>query len=362
MAAGSFRLSATRTGALILFGVIALACARWATAGGEWLEPAASARALPSLDGATSWINSPPLDATALRGHVVLIDFWTYSCINCLRTLPYVRAWQRKYASHGFVVIGVHTPEFNFEHAPRNIQRAVGDLGIDFPVAVDSQKRLWSAFGTRAWPTFYFVDGKGRIRHVQLGEGGYAQAELTIQQLLREAGRTGVPTDLVAPQAVGTQAAAGAQPPASEETYLGIALARGFVAAAGGLEARRALRYAPAPRLALNQWTLQGDWKADAEHIQVLQAGGHIAYRFRARDLHLVLGPDSEGRPVRFRVRIDGHPPGGDHGSDVDTDGNGRIDTHRLYQLIRQDGSRQERLFEIEFLDPGARAYAFTFG
>lgn len=351
-----------RTAALLFAIVIASTCARWATAGGDWLGAAPMSQPLPSLDGATAWINSPPLDAQALRGKVVLVDFWTYSCINCLRTLPYVRAWSQKYQPHGLVVIGAHTPEFDFERSTANVQRAVQDLGIGYPVAVDSRQVLWNAFGARAWPTFYFVDAEGRIRHRQLGEGRYDQAERMIQQLLREAGRRNVPDDLVTPQGAGTQAAAGPQAPASDETYLGAARAEGFVAANGALRAGSSQSYSPATKLALNQWTLAGTWKVDAQQIELARSGGRIALRFRARDLHLVLGPSREGQPVRFKVRIDGKAPGADHGSDIDAEGSGRIDAQRLYQLVRQATDGRERLFEIEFLDEGARAYAFTFG
>lgn len=351
-----------RAAALLLSAVIAVACTHWASAAGDWSGSAASSQPLPSLDGATAWINSPPLDAKALRGKVVLVDFWTYSCINCLRTLPYVRAWSQKYAALGLVVIGAHTPEFDFERSTDNVQRAVRDLGIAYPVAVDSRQVLWNAFGARAWPTFYFVDADGRIRYRQLGEGRYDQAERMIQQLLREAGRDRVPDDLVAPQATGTQAAAAPQLPASDETYLGAARAEGFVAASGALKAGHATSYAPAPQLTLNQWTLSGSWRVDPQQLELAQPGGRIAYRFRARDLHLVLGPTRDGRPVRFKVRIDGQPPGADHGSDIDADGLGRIDAQRLYQLVRQGANTRERLFEIEFLDNGAQAYAFTFG
>ncbi len=351
-----------RSAAFLLALVIALACTHRASAGSDWAGAAAASQPLPSLQGATAWINSPPLDAKALRGKVVLVDFWTCSCINCLRTLPYVRAWSQKYASLGLVVIGAHTPEFDFERSTDNVQRAVKDLGIAYPVAVDSRQALWSAFGAGAWPTLYFVDAEGRIRYRQLGEGRYDQAERMIQQLLREAGRDNVPDDLVAPQGEGTQAAAAPQRPASDETYLGAARAEGFLAASGALKVGRAANYAPVAQLSLNQWTVSGTWRVEAQRIELVQAGGRIAYRFRARDLHLVLGPTSEGRPVRFRVRIDGKTPGADHGSDIDAEGLGRIDAQRLYQLVRQGADTRERLFEIEFLDRGARAYAFTFG
>jgi thiol-disulfide isomerase/thioredoxin len=352
---------AARVAAWVFSVVLALTCARWATAGGDWLGAAPSSQPLPSLDGATAWINSSPLDAKSLGGKVVLVDFWTYSCINCLRTLPYVRAWSQKYASLGLVVIGAHTPEFDFERSTDNVRRAVKDLGIGYPVAVDSRQILWNQFGARAWPTLYFVDAEGRIRYRQLGEGRYDQAERMIQQLLREAGRHDVPDDLVTPQGAGTQAAAGPHP-ASDETYLGSARAEGFTAASGVLKAGLAASFRPAEQLGLNQWTLAGSWKVDLQEIELAQAGGRIAYRFRARDLHLVLGPTREGRPVRFKVRIDGKAPGPDHGSDIDAAGVGLIDAQRLYQLVRQGASGRERVFEIEFLDKGARAHAFTFG
>ncbi|MDB5953520.1 redoxin family protein [Ramlibacter sp.] len=344
--------------------IVALTCAQSSgqeaqAAGASFLR---TATPLQSLEGAVSWLHSPPLTPPALQGKVVLLDFWTYSCINCLRTLPYVRAWADKYRSLGFIVVGVHTPEFGFEHRPANVERAASQLGITFPVAVDSRRAIWQALGVQGWPSLYFVDATGRIRDRQVGEGGYEEAERLIQQLLREAGRTGVPRDLVAPQGTGTQAAPGPMPPGSAETYVGAARTEGFRSADGGLRPGRTHDYAPAPALALNEWTLAGNWKVGDESAELQQAGGRIAYRFRARDLHLVLGPAAEGPPVRFRVRIDGQPPGADHGSDVNADGFGMIDSHRLYQLVRQSQAGRHRLFEIEFFDRGASAYAFTFG
>jgi thiol-disulfide isomerase/thioredoxin len=321
-----------------------------------------TAPALQSLDGAVSWLHSPPLTPAALQGKVVLLEFWTYSCINCLRTLPYVRAWADKYRDLGFVVIGVHTPEFGFEHMPANVERAANQLGITFPVAVDSRRAIWEALGVQGWPSLYFLDATGRVRERQVGEGGYEQAERLIQQLLREAGRTGVPRDLVAPKGSGTQAAPSAMPAGSDETYVRAAGTQGFRSADGGLRAGSAHTYAPAPALALNQWTLAGSWKVGHESAELQQAGGRIAYRFRARDLHLVLGPAADGPSVRFRVRVDGQPPGADRGSDVNADGFGMVDSHRLYQLVRQSQPGRERLFEIEFFDRGASVYAFTFG
>lgn len=352
--------------ALLFAGILAVTCVRWAgseaqAAGGPLPGTASS---LQPLDGAVSWLNSPPLTPEALRGKVVLLDFWTYSCINCLRTLPYIRAWADKYRDVGFVVVGVHTPEFGFEHRPANVQRAVAQLGITFPVAVDSRRAIWSALGVRGWPSLYFVDASGRIRNRQVGEGGYAEAELLIQQLLREAGRTGVPRDLVSPQGQGTQAAPSRRPAASGETYVGASRGHGFRSVDGsGLRAKLVHDYGPAQTLRLNEWTLAGSWKVGDEAAELQQAGGRIAYRFQARDLHLVLGPMVEnGKALRFRVRIDGQPPGPDHGSDIDANGIGSIDSHRLYQLVRQSQPSRERLFEIEFLDSGVNAYAFTFG
>jgi hypothetical protein len=259
-------------------------------------------------------------------------------------------------------VIGVHTPEFGFERQPRNVQRATRDLAVDFPVVLDADRAIWKASGVQGWPTLDFVDARGERRHRQVGEGGYEEAERVIQKLLREAGRTDVPTDLVSPVGTGTQAAAAPERAGSNETYLGAAQADGFVAAQGALRAGRTERFAAAPRLQSGQWTMAGTWDVADEHVEARAPDGAISYRFRARDVHLVLGPAQDGRPVRFRVRIDGQAPGADHGTDVAADGSGQVDSHRLYQLVRQADPRRERTFEIRFLDPGVRAYAFTFG
>jgi thiol-disulfide isomerase/thioredoxin len=316
--------------------------------------------ALPSLANASDWINSAPLTAQSLRGKVVLVDFWTYSCINCLRTVPYVSAWAEKYKDAGLVVIGVHTPEFAFEKRLANVRRATQDLHIGYPVAIDNDYAIWRAFGNRAWPAFYFIDAQGRIRHQQFGEGRYEAAERVIQQLLAEAGQGQVPRDVVDPKGQGVQAPAGTGPVFSEETYLGYEQAQGF-ASPGGLAHDRARLYPAAPTLRTNQWALSGDWTVDADRAVLHGANGRITYRFHARDLHLVLGPEQDGKPVRFKVLLDGKPPLADHGADVDEQGLGTIDGQRLYQLVRQ-GSGRERLFEIEFIDGGAQAYAFTFG
>lgn len=316
----------------------------------------------PSLAGATEWLNSAPLAPEALRGKVVLVDFWTYSCINCLRTLPYLRAWAEKYKDAGLVVIGVHSPEFAFEKQPANVRRAVKDLGIGFPVALDNDFAIWRGFDNQAWPAFYFIDAEGRIRHRQFGENRYDRAEQVIQQLLAEAGQTRIAAGLVAPLGQGTQAAPGAEPALSGETYLGHERAHGF-ASPGGIARDRAKAYQPAASaLRTNQWALAGDWTVEAERAVLNSANGRIAYRFQARDLHLVLGPAANGKPVRFRVLVDGKPPLADHGFDTDAQGHGVIDAQKLYQLVRQAAGGRERLFEIEFLDAGAQAYAFTFG
>ena len=324
-----------------------------------WFQPAS---ALAPLASAKGWMSSPAIAPEALRGKVVLLDFWTYSCINCLRTLPYVRAWAAKYRPYGLVVIGVHTPEFGFERRPANVQRATRDLAVDFPVVLDADRSIWKASGVQGWPTLDFIDARGQRRHRQLGEGGYEEAERVLQQLLREAGRKDAPTDLVSPIGSGTQAAAAPVPAGSEETYLGAAKADAFIAQRGELRAGRTQSFAAAPTLRAGPWTHGGTRHVGDEHVAAKQAGTRLAYRFRARDVHLVLGPADDGRPVRFRLRIDGQAPGADRGTDVAAGGTGRIGEPRLYQLGRQADPRRERLFEIEFLDPGARAYAFTFG
>ncbi|MGJ7500303.1 cytochrome c biogenesis protein DipZ [Variovorax sp. ZT5P49] len=316
---------------------------------------------LPSLAGATEWINSALLTPEGLRGKVVLVDFWTYSCINCLRTLPYVRAWAEKYKDAGLVVVGVHTPEFAFEKLPANVRRATKDLGIGFPVAVDSNYAIWRAFGNQYWPAFYVVDAQGRIRHHQFGEGQYAKSEQVIQQLLAEAGRPVVSADVVSPEGQGTQAAPASSPALSGETYLGYERAHSF-ASPGGIAKDRARVYPAASSLRVNQWALSGEWTVGSERAVLVRANGRVAYRFHARDLHLVLGPSADGKPVRFKVLIDGKPPLADHGTDTDAQGNGTIDGQRLYQLVRQTVNEKDRLFEIEFLDAGAQAYVFTFG
>ena len=323
-------------------------------------EPLPVEGEMPSLAGATQWLNSPPLSTKSLRGKVVLVDFWTYSCINCIRALPYVRGWADKYRDHGLVVIGVHAPEFAFEKDPANVAKAVWDLGVDYPVALDNNYAIWQGFNNEYWPAHYFIDAQGRIRHHHFGEGDYRESEDVIRQLLAAAGQKNLPTGYVDDNRHGVEAAASDDPIRSPETYVGYARAENF---AGGRVAHDEPRdyHAPAS-LATNQWAFDGRWNVHDENAQLDQAGGRIVYRFRGRDLHLVLGPGSAGKPIHFRVRIDGKPPGADHGMDTDADGNGTVTAQRLYQLVRQASGSGERLFEIEFLDPGVQAYAFTFG
>ncbi len=315
----------------------------------------------PPLAGATEWLNSPPLTLAQLKGKVVLVDFWTYSCINCLRTLPYVRAWADKYRDQGLVVIGVHAPEFAFEKNIANVKKAVADLKIDYPVAIDNDYAIWRAFKNEYWPADYFIDAEGRIRDHQFGEGDYTGSEHTIQRLLAEAGHGGVAGGFVEVKASGAEAAADMNDVRSPETYLGYERAEHF-ASPGGEVHDAAHIYAAAGGARLNEWSLTGDWTVSGESAALDAKDGGIAYRFHARDLHLVLGPGADGKPVRFRVTIDGAAPGDSHGADTDADGAGTVTGERLYQLVRQKGPVADRDFAIQFLDPGVRAYSFTFG
>jgi cytochrome c biogenesis protein CcdA/thiol-disulfide isomerase/thioredoxin len=315
--------------------------------------------ALPPLTGAVEWLNSPPLTTEGLKGKVVLIDFWTYSCINCLRSIPYVRAWSAKYKDQGLVVIGVHAPEFAFEKSIRNVRGAVADLGIDYPVAIDNDYAIWRAFGNRYWPAHYFIDAQGRIRHHHFGEGNYEESERAIQQLLAEVGRT-ASNEVVAVTASGAEAPPDMRNVGSPETYIGYDRAENFVSPGGTVADMHHVYVAITPRL--NEWALSGDWTIGKEDVLLNESGGRIVYRFHARDLHLVLGPGPEGAPVRFRVTVDGAPPGDSHGADADADGQGTVTGQKLHQLIRQSGIISDHTFEIEFLDPGVQAYAFTFG
>jgi thiol-disulfide isomerase/thioredoxin len=305
--------------------------------------------ALQRFEGASGWLNSPPLGANELRGKVVLVDFWTYTCINWIRTLPYVRAWSDKYREQGLVVIGAHTPEFEFEKNADNVRRAVRDMRVTYPVAIDSKYAVWRAFSNNAWPAIYLIDAQGRIRYSHLGEGEYERTEAMIQQLLAEAGAAGVPRDLVSPDARGAEVGADWASLRSPETYLGSERTGNRVNTA-------------VERLRLNQWTASGNWTARGDAIALNKPNGRIAYRFHARDVNLVMGPAVAGRSVRFRVLIDGKPPEAAHGVDIDAQGNGTATEQRMYQLIRQPSSIADRLFEIEFADPGLDAFVFTFG
>jgi thiol-disulfide isomerase/thioredoxin len=316
---------------------------------------------LASLERADAWLNSPPLTAPALRGKVVLIDFWTYTCINWLRTAPYVRAWADKYRDQGLVVIGVHAPEFSFEKNLNNVRWAAKDMRVDYPVAVDNDHVIWRAFSNQYWPALYFIDAQGRVRHHHFGEGGYEQSEMIIQELLAEAGATGVDREPVPVSGQGLEATADWRNLKSGENYVGYARTQNF-ASPGGAVVDKPRMYELPVRLRLNEWALSGDWTVKNEAVALNKPNGRIAYRFHARDLHLVMGPAAPGTPVRFRVTVDGQPPGAAHGLDVDAQGNGAVIEQRLYQLIRQPNSIAERQFEIEFLGPGVEAFAFTFG
>ncbi len=316
--------------------------------------------AFPSISGATAWLNAPSLTNAGLKGKVVLIDFWTYSCINCIRSVPYVRAWAEKYKDRGLVVIGVHAPEFAFEKNIDNVRTAVSDLKIVYPVAIDNEYAIWRAFDNKYWPAHYFIDAQGRMRHQHFGEGGYAESERVIQKLLAEAGQTSLSPEIVSVTAQGAQAASSWGEIRSLETYIGYGRAENFISPGGMARDARHVYTASVQRL--NEWGLLGDWTAREEDAVLNEKSGGIVFRFHARDLHLVLGPAAAGKIVRFRVTIDGKAPGDNRGMDVDADGLGVVTGQRLYQLIRQGGAIRERTFEIRFLDPGVQAYAFTFG
>ena len=322
---------------------------------------AATGRELSSLGTASAWMNSPPLTASELRGKVVLIDFWTYSCINWIRSAPYVRAWAEKYKDQGLVVIGVHTPEFAFEKNIDNVRRAVKDMGVAYPVVIDNDYAIWRAFKNNAWPALYFVDAQGRVRHRHLGEGEYERSEKIIQQLLSEAGAADIRREVVSVNARGAEAAADWGSLKSPETYVGYERGQNLMSPGGAVIGKRHV-YSTPGSLRLNDWALSGDWTVKQELSALNKPNGGIAYRFHARDLHLVLGPVAPGSSVRFRVLIDGQPPRAAHGIDVDDQGNGTVTEQRLYQLIRQPKPIADRLFEIEFLDSGVEVFAFTFG
>ena len=311
-------------------------------------------RAMPSLRGAAEWLNSEPLNPAGLRGQVVLVNFWTLTCINWLRTEPYVRAWSRAYRTDGLVVIGVHTPEFSFEHEIDRVRQATRDRSIDYPVAVDNDYAIWTAFDNHYWPALYFVDAEGVIRDHQFGEGSYQESERVIQRLL------GIGREPVSVTGTGVEAEADWDHLRTPETYLGYQRGENFASP------RRAAfdegsTYELPERLGLNQWGLAGEWKVGHENVVLEQAGGSIAFRFQARDAHLVLSAGAR-QPIPFRVLLDGQRPGPSHGEDIDTDGNGQLLDGRLYQLVRQDAGVAERTLEISFQRPGAEAYVFTFG
>ena len=316
---------------------------------------------LPSFDGATGWLNSPPLTPAGLRGKVVLTSFWTYTCINWLRQLPYLRAWATKYSGQGLVVIGVHTPEFPFEHDAGNVRRAVQDMEIDYPVATDNNYSVWRAFDNHYWPALYFADAQGLLRHHHFGEGEYGQSEMVIQQLLAGTGSAGTGRDLVSVDARGVEAPADWDDVRSPENYTGYDRTENF-ASPGGTVPGEAHVYTVPEDLRLNHWALSGDWTMEEQVTTLNGAGGQIACRFHARDLNLVMGQAGASAAAPFRVLLDGQPPSNSHGIDVDGEGNGTVTGPRLYQLIRQSGPVTERTVEITFPDPGAQAFSFTFG
>jgi cytochrome c biogenesis protein CcdA/thiol-disulfide isomerase/thioredoxin len=316
---------------------------------------------MPSLAGAVAWLNSPPLTGDSLRGKVVLIDFWTYSCINCLRELPYIKAWAQKYGPAGLVIIGVHTPEFAFERVAANVQKANKDLGVTYPVAIDSDYKIWSAFNNQYWPALYFVDSTGIIRHHHFGEGEYDESERIIKQLLHEAGAKDVTPGLAQVEAQGVQAAPSNLYQISPETYVGYGRAANF-SSPEGLTKDQVATYSIPTALSADQWALGGRWSVTTEGAVLQQPRGRIVYRFNGRDLHLVLGPMKDGHPVHFKVRLDGKDPGDDKGADVGQDGSGVVTEQRLYQLIRLAHPADAHTVEIEFQDSGVEAFAFTFG
>jgi thiol-disulfide isomerase/thioredoxin len=336
------------------------AAAKFGTVG-SYALPLTNEGDLPSLHGATGWLNSNPLTQAGLRGKVVLVDFWTYTCINWRRTLPYVRAWAEKYGDHGFVVIGVHTPEFSFEHTVDNIRWALKDMRIGYPVAIDSNYAIWRAFNNEYWPASYFIDAKGHIRHHQFGEGDYQRSEMVIQQLLEEVGMGGFDPKPVSVDPSGAEVAADSKNLRSPETYVGYEQAQNFASPHGAAWNKPHVYEAPA-RLSSNSWALTGNWTVGKEAVRLNQPSGRIAYRFYARDLNLVMGPAVRGASVRYRVFLDGQPPTTAHGVDIDGQGSGTVVEQRLYQLIRQPKPITYRQFEIEFLDLAVEAFDFTFG
>jgi hypothetical protein len=316
---------------------------------------------MPALTGATGWLNSKPLASTDLNGKVVLVDFGTFTCINWIRTLPYIRTWHELYREHGLITVGVQTPEFQIEHDTDRVQRALRYMRIEYPVAIDNDFAIWDAFANRYWPALYIADAEGRIRHHHFGEGGYEKSERVLQHLLTEAGAHDLPDALAAVEPIGIEAAADWHNVRSPETYVGLARSNGFASPDGGAFDEPNV-YAVPPRLHLNEWALAGNWTLHREDAVMNESNGGIAYCFHARDLNLILAPPIEDTTIRFRVRLDGEHPGASHGLDVDENGDGVVAQTRLYQLIRQPDGIKDRLFEIELLDAGVSALCFTFG
>jgi thiol-disulfide isomerase/thioredoxin len=315
----------------------------------------------PSMEGATAWLNSSALSRSDLLGKVVLVDFWTYSCINWRRSLPYVRAWAQKYRHQGLVVIGAHAPEFQFETVIDNVRRAAQDMDIGYPIAIDNQYQLWNGFENEYWPALYLIDGRGRIRYHHFGEGDYAEVERNIQSLLRQSGIPEVEATLVAVQGSGAEAAPDFANLKSPENYLGYARSERFVSS-GHATVNEPCEFVAPAQLSINHWALSGTWRVEAQSVSLMDGGGSITYAFHARDLHLVMGPADAGAPIRFRITLDGRPPGDARGLDVDAAGCGILVEPRMYQLVRQTTSVVDRQFEIEFLDRGVEAFSFTFG
>ena len=317
---------------------------------------------MPSLEGATGWINSAPLKLDELRGKVVVVDFWTYTCSNWMRTAPYLRLWAEKYKKAGLVIIGVHSPEFSFEQDSERVRRFTALMHLDFPIAIDSRHAIWRAFGNQYWPALYFLDAQGRIRHRQFGETDYDKAEAVLQSLLTEAGARGFDTAIVPVVGQGSEAAADWADLKTPETYTGYSRTERFASAGGIVPSERHV-YTPPASLADNQWALAGDWTVSQEAARSNVGNASVLYRFHARDLHVVMGSSAtNNQPVKIRVRIDGKPPGLAHGSDIDADGNGIVSEYRLYQLIRQSPPIETRQIEILFLDGGVELFSFAFG
>lgn len=315
----------------------------------------------PSLSGATGWLNTQQLGLENLRGKVVLIDFWTYTCINWRRTLPYVREWASKYKEQGLVVIGVHTPEFSFEQKMDNVASSVKDMNINYPVALDNNFSIWNSFNNQYWPALYLIDAKGKIRYQKFGEGDYAESEMEIQKLLKEISSKNIPVDLVQPKPDGYETAADWEHLRSGENFLGYSRTAGFASPQEPAIEERGVYSAP-KRMQLNQWALSGEWIMKKENVSLAKLPGSIVYKFHARDVHLIMGPAMQGATIKFRVLIDGRSPGASHGVDVDIDGNGKVTGQRMYQLIRQQGPISDHEFQIEFFDAEVEVFDFTFG